>query len=406
MNAEILFDLLYRAASPELSAWMTRKRLPVLAVLERWLAELQAQDAKSFVEPDIRIIYDPAEGLYLESPKSAAETIKSLRDTRQIPYFRWHPSVKRWGVNGSRDKPWDYPIENLERYAQHFRDAGFTAEAKVIGERRAFAEQVADIEARAIDRAERLESAAERASRESQARYAAVRQIGDMIPMGQPILVDHYSASRHRGDISRMDANMRKSVEAERTAQELSERAALAERRASYGTDPRKAATRLATLKKAVKTIQDHIDAHPGQEMPRNREKLAALLEEQAHWLAIAPEVEAKQDAFNGMKTATKVLKKALGASRLMQGASGAGAKKWAIYSIYGPVVGKGRYGDDHAWSGQLYVTPTSVEFTPHALTASLSKYRVESAGRTAEETMLDLAQRMSAEVAAANKGV
>jgi hypothetical protein len=62
-----------------------------------------------------------------------------------------------------------------------------------------------------IDRARLMAS---KARMESQSAYQAAKQIGDMIPMGQPILVGHHSEGRHRRDIGRIDSNMRKSVEA------------------------------------------------------------------------------------------------------------------------------------------------------------------------------------------------
>lgn len=63
---------------------------------------------------------------------------------------------------------------------------------------------------------ERLENKKERLntriekSQENQSMYGEKQQkILDAIPMGQPILVDHYSANRHRSDLKKVDNYMR-----------------------------------------------------------------------------------------------------------------------------------------------------------------------------------------------------
>lgn len=59
---------------------------------------------------------------------------------------------------------------------------------------------------------------ADKARTESNARYAKARQIGDMIPFGQPILVGHHSERSHRGAIDSINNNMRKSIQADEKA--------------------------------------------------------------------------------------------------------------------------------------------------------------------------------------------
>ena len=58
---------------------------------------------------------------------------------------------------------------------------------------------------RYLDRADKAEA-------ESAERGKRVRQISDMIPLGQPILVGHHSEKRHRADLKRIDSNTRKSM--------------------------------------------------------------------------------------------------------------------------------------------------------------------------------------------------
>lgn len=54
---------------------------------------------------------------------------------------------------------------------------------------------------------------------------ADLREEVSGIPLGQPILVDHYSAARHRRIIARADAAMRKGIEADARAKELRSKA-------------------------------------------------------------------------------------------------------------------------------------------------------------------------------------
>ncbi len=80
-------------------------------------------------------------------------------------------------------------------------------------QRLSFAEiQEAKID-RKIERIEKLEGYAANAEKRSNLAYEAASRIGSFIPMGQPILVGHHSEKRHRRDISRIDNQMRKSVE-------------------------------------------------------------------------------------------------------------------------------------------------------------------------------------------------
>lgn len=51
-----------------------------------------------------------------------------------------------------------------------------------------------------------------KAEQKSKEHYSQHQKISSSIPLGQPILIDHYSANRHRSDINKMDNAMRKSI--------------------------------------------------------------------------------------------------------------------------------------------------------------------------------------------------
>lgn len=89
-------------------------------------------------------------------------------------------------------------------------------------------------------RAERLREWAEKREAKSAQAFAGVRRIADGIPLGQPILVGHHSERRHRRDIARIDSGMRRGVEHEQKAREMSSKAAEIDRqaeRAIYSDD-------------------------------------------------------------------------------------------------------------------------------------------------------------------------
>lgn len=83
----------------------------------------------------------------------------------------------------------------------------------------------ADYAERQERRRDRLENASQRAASESSSRFNIAMDLLACIPPGQPILVDHYSAPRHRARLARHDANMRKGIEAGKRAEQLASRA-------------------------------------------------------------------------------------------------------------------------------------------------------------------------------------
>lgn len=102
-----------------------------------------------------------------------------------------------------------------------------------------------DYETRKAARIERLQNRAERLRAEGNARLEGARRIGDMIPMGQPILVGHHSEKRHRRDIARIDSGYRKGFGALKQADECDRRASTAEDNRAISSDDPEALTKL-----------------------------------------------------------------------------------------------------------------------------------------------------------------
>ena len=82
-----------------------------------------------------------------------------------------------------------------------------------------------DYEAKQAAKRERYEQRAARAQQASVEHYSQAKRMGDAIPMGQPILVGHHSERGDRRYRGRMDNQMRKSVEADKKAAYLQQKA-------------------------------------------------------------------------------------------------------------------------------------------------------------------------------------
>ena len=113
----------------------------------------------------------------------------------------------------------------------------------------------ADYQERRQRRIDRMRARASKLATESDATFQRARAIGNMIPMGQPILVGHHSEGRHRRDIGRIDSLMGKASQAHQEARKLAARADAAETsRAVSSDDPEaleKLRAKLAGIEKA-----------------------------------------------------------------------------------------------------------------------------------------------------------
>jgi hypothetical protein len=81
-------------------------------------------------------------------------------------------------------------------------------------------------EAKQQAKRERLQRASEHAGRQAEGLYDRARNMADVIPFGQPILVGHHSEKRDRGYRSRISRTFDRAHEADQKAQELAARAA------------------------------------------------------------------------------------------------------------------------------------------------------------------------------------
>ena len=98
-----------------------------------------------------------------------------------------------------------------------------------------------DYEERKQKRIERYKILSEKAKeRSNQYMNSSANKTLERIPLGQPILVDHYSAKGHRNLLERAQNNIKKSIEEDKKSKFYSNRAESAgNSKAIYSDDPR-----------------------------------------------------------------------------------------------------------------------------------------------------------------------
>lgn len=113
-----------------------------------------------------------------------------------------------------------------------------------------------DYEERRQARIERYEARAEKAREEAARAWETERRIGDLIPMGQPILVGHHSEKHHRATIKRLHALADKACAEQAKAKHYDERAQAARENRAVSSDDPEALDKLTSRLEAAR--RDH----------------------------------------------------------------------------------------------------------------------------------------------------
>jgi hypothetical protein len=96
-----------------------------------------------------------------------------------------------------------------------------------------------DFDSQRAEKAVRFLELAEKHENISTGRHFAARQQPGMIPLGQPVLIDHHSERRHRSHLKRIDQHFAKAQEHHDKAEHYRRRAAALEsNRAIFSDDP------------------------------------------------------------------------------------------------------------------------------------------------------------------------
>lgn len=183
-------------------------------------------------------------------------------------------------------------------YEEAFRDAGgrqykgewsfFSdpSEALADAEPGTFAERMAAKQARAAARAERYEGWAENAEKRSSAAFDQAHKMFDAIPLGQPMLVDHYSYKRDRNYRDRAWNKLGKGVEESKKAEYLKSRAEAAATTAGERSVPfmaRRIEEVAAKLRVVERTKADYLK-RGAPSTPRCDAMIAEYTDQIAYW--------------------------------------------------------------------------------------------------------------------------
>lgn len=225
------------------------------------------------LETDKLNIFTGGKPDWLTIPEADRDRIKSA--------CLWSRSINGWvsRCKGGIGRFWAADV--LKR--NNFEDRGTE------GEKLSFLEQVEAKQERAEARAGRMEDRATSAAAESNSAATRSHQMMDAIPMGQPILVGHYSEGRDRRYRERAWNLMGKAVAASERAKYYEGRAATA-RATSEGSEysnPRYLGNRIKETKAEITVIENRMQgkfyshSEPKPIADEYRQRLEVLLDEQ-----------------------------------------------------------------------------------------------------------------------------
>lgn len=120
-----------------------------------------------------------------------------------------------------------------------------------------------DYEERKERRKERYQELAEKARENSQQHYEQYQKMSNVIPLGQPILTDHYSANATRRGYQKMHNQFDKSVEADNKAEYYENKVDTIESNKSISLDDPKAIEKLQNKLERLEHERENIKARP-----------------------------------------------------------------------------------------------------------------------------------------------
>ena len=150
---------------------------------------------------------------------------------------------------------------------------------------------------------ERYEELADKARRKSKEQSDRHNKIAGNIPFGQPILVDHHSANRHRNDIKKMQQAMEKSIEEDKKADYYDNKASNIENNNAISSDDPEAKLRLETKLKALEDYKARVKLreHKSYELSNLNQQIRNV-KERIKELKELDELQFKDIEFKGGK--------------------------------------------------------------------------------------------------------
>lgn len=211
---------------------------------------------------NLNITHTSAEGTIIEGTERSDGSSQILKQYR----WRWSRHLGAWYIPRSRDTAPKHHIINPT--AKALTEAGFTVEISINDTPRPTAEVEADLAQRATNRAEALDTKAERRAQLAEQADRARREAHDRLPeFGEPVKIGHHSENRHRRAIDRAHNAMGRSIEADQAAEHAEQRAKIAHASTGARNSPATVSNRIDRLQadlRATQRRQNGYTARPG----------------------------------------------------------------------------------------------------------------------------------------------
>lgn len=177
------------------------------------------------------------------------------------PSWTWSRYAGAWLLRSSRhrqSKP--YALAEIERV---LTEAGYTVERDIDDTMPSVEQQETDLADRMDDRVDRLTERSGKHQAKADATRAKADAVFDSIPMGQPMLVDHYSYKADRNRRERAWNNLGKSIKQGEYADELARRAETASHHVGARHNPIVVANRIEKQEADCRRLQRELDGEP-----------------------------------------------------------------------------------------------------------------------------------------------
>lgn len=160
-----------------------------------------------------------------------------------------------------------------------------------------------DYEERQQMKKDRYEKLAERARTKSKEQSDKHNKIASTIPLGQPILVDHYSANRHRNDIKKMQNAIESSIREDEKADYYDSKVSTIENNTTISSDDPQAIHKLEQKLQALENCKEKIKArdHHSWELSNLNQQIRSI-RERIKELKELDDLQFEDITFNGGK--------------------------------------------------------------------------------------------------------
>lgn len=213
----------------------------------------------------ITISHTSAHGTLVEGTTrgdGSAQTLKTVVNphTGRAGAWRWSRNLGNWYIPRSRDARPNVAL--IEATKTALETAGFEVHLDVDDTRRSTAEVEADAVDRQEQRVRALEAKATRTAEAAQAAAQRAHELSERMPLGQPILVDHYSAPAMTRAYEKIARASRASIESSAAAGDAAAKAKTASTTTSNRYSPGAIRRRLDKLSAELRRWERARDGH------------------------------------------------------------------------------------------------------------------------------------------------